>query len=32
MALTDAQRAENRVYTRRRVKVKYAISGAKRLG
>ena len=31
-ALTDAQRAGNRVHTRRRVKVEYAISGAKRLG
>jgi len=30
--LTDAQRADNRVYARRRVKVKHAISGVKRLG
>ena len=32
MALTDAQRADNRVYAHRRIKVEYAISGAKRLG
>ena len=32
MALTDAQRADHRVDARRRVKVEYAISGAKRLG
>lgn len=32
MALTDAQRADNRVYARRRIKAEYAISGAKCLG
>ena len=32
MALTDAQLADNHVYARRRIKVEYAISGAKRLG
>jgi len=31
-ALTDAQRADNRAHARRRVKVKHAICGAKRLG
>ena len=30
--MTDAQRADNRTHARRRVKVKHAISGAKRLG
>ena len=31
-ALTDAQRANNRVHARRRMKVEHAISGAKRFG